>query len=338
MKAPLQEQARHPAAWALDRARRLPASVWGFSRSKPLGGIGLAILVGLVLIGIFRGVIAPYDPERVFNQTTETEDKPAETLRLRGPFTSGTVSELPDDAVTVDDIIVEDVFFLLGTDQLSKDVFSRLVCGAWTATKLSLSAVVLATLAGSIIGLLSGYYGGRLDLFAQRIVDAWLSIPGLILAIAIVGGIGASTLTIIIAISSFLWPATSRVIRSVTLSVKESQYVEAARALGAGDVRIMLRHVLPQTNGAPDDHGLLHRGHRHHRGGGAGLPWSRHSAGAGLVGADAFGPSGDARAHRAAPRRLARTGDHRRRVRGQPARRLAPRRARPQAPRRPIAC
>ena len=247
MKAPLQEQARHPAAWALDRARRLPASVWGFSRSKPLGGIGLAILVGLVLIGIFRGVIAPYDPERVFNQTTETEDKPAETLRLRGPFTSGTVSELPDDAVTVDDIIVEDVFFLLGTDQLSKDVFSRLVYGAWTATKLSLSAVVLATLAGSIIGLLSGYYGGRLDLFAQRIVDAWLSIPGLILAIAIVGGIGASTLTIIIAISSFLWPATSRVIRSVTLSVKESQYVEAARALGAGDVRIMLRHVLPQT-------------------------------------------------------------------------------------------
>ena len=246
-KAPLQEQARHPAAWVLDRARTLPATLWSFSRHKPLGGIGLAILVGIVVIGVFRDFIAPYDPERVFSETTPTEEKPAESLRLRAPFTSGTVSEIPDDAVTVDDIIIEDVFFLLGTDQLSKDVFSRLVHGAWTATRLSLSAVVLATMAGLLVGLLSGYYGGRIDLFAQRVVDAWLAIPGLILAIAIVGGVGASTMTIIIAISSFLWPSTSRVIRSVTLSVKESQYVEAARALGAGDIRIMARHVLPQT-------------------------------------------------------------------------------------------
>ncbi len=215
-----------------------------FSRKKPLGGLGLILLGLIVIMAIFSEFIAPQDPIEQFTRTAPTVENPfGDPLRLVGPFTSVDVL----DRSTDEPLDTKGVVFILGTDNLSRDLFSRLVFGARAAVRRSLSSVVIGTTIGALLGLISGYYGGKLDMFIQRIVDAWMSIPALVLSLAIVGALGASTWTIIFAISAFVWPSVSRVIRSVTLSVKEQQYVEAARALGAGDIRIISRHVLPQT-------------------------------------------------------------------------------------------
>lgn len=133
-----------------------------------------------------------------------------------------------------------------GTDQVGRDTLSRVIHGSRTSLMVAFAAVLLGTTFGAFWGLACGFFGGRFDLISQRIMEFMQSFPDLILAMAIAMALGAGTWTVIVAIAITRIPFGGRVIRSVVLSLKEMQYVEAARGLGASNSRLMLRHILPQ--------------------------------------------------------------------------------------------
>ncbi|MDA0340512.1 MAG: ABC transporter permease, partial [Proteobacteria bacterium] len=131
-------------------------------------------------------------------------------------------------------------------DQIGRDTLSRTIHGSRTSLVVAIAAVLLGTTFGSIWGLASGYFGGRFDIISQRIIEFLQAFPDLILAMAIAMALGSGTTTVIIAIAVTRIPFGGRVIRSVVLSLKEMAFVEAARSLGASNLRIMAQHILPQ--------------------------------------------------------------------------------------------
>lgn len=132
-----------------------------------------------------------------------------------------------------------------GTDDLGRDVFSRLIYGTRVSLTVGVSAVVLSLSVGGVLGVLSGYYKGWLDTLIMRFCDILLSIPSILLAIAIVASLGSSIRNLIIAIGVASIPVFARIIRAGVISVKEMQYIEAGRALGANDGRLIFKHILP---------------------------------------------------------------------------------------------
>lgn len=138
--------------------------------------------------------------------------------------------------------------YLLGTDQLGRDVYSRLLFGARISLGVGLATVVLANVAGLIIGVLSGYHR-RLDDILMRVTDALMAFPGILLALAVVAILGPATTNTVIALSVVYTPRVARVVRSNVLSIRELTYVEAARAIGVTDGVIMAKHVLPNCVG-----------------------------------------------------------------------------------------
>jgi len=183
-----------------------------FARQKPLGAAGAVIFTLMIFVAITAQWIAPYDP-------TATEL----AVRLAPPSAE----------------------HLLGTDRLGRDMLSRLIYGARISALVGVSATLVSTTFGTLIGIISGYLGGRKDMYIQRLMDMIMSFPALILAIAIMAALGPSLINVIIAISIPGIPRTNRVIRSVSVSLKEFQYVEAAQAVGATQSRIIFRHILP---------------------------------------------------------------------------------------------
>ncbi|MBI2761432.1 MAG: ABC transporter permease [Chloroflexi bacterium] len=183
-----------------------------FVRQKPLGAFGAAITLALVVMAVLHPWISTYDPNAL---------SPDEVLK--GPSAA----------------------HYFGTDNYGRDVYSRVMYGAWTSLQVSIIAVALGTVIGAVIGVLSGYFGGATDMVLQRVVDASLAFPGLILAIALVGLVGPSVKNVSIAIGLVTFPSLSRIVRGPVLQIKGLPYVEAARATGATDLRIMLQHVLP---------------------------------------------------------------------------------------------
>lgn len=193
---------------------RFGRSLVGFSRSSPLGAISLGFWLLLGLVAIFAPIVAPYDPM------------------------------LPDygairQAPTTDHI--------LGTDNLGRDVLSRIIFGLRITLIVSITAVFVGDLIGFVWGIVSGYLGKRFDLISQRIVDILMSFPGLILALLLLVSLGAGLTTVIVAIAVTRIPSATRITRSVVLSVSQSAYVESARCIGASHARIMFRHVAPQV-------------------------------------------------------------------------------------------
>jgi peptide/nickel transport system permease protein len=182
-----------------------------FVVNQPLGAIGLVIFLGLILASIFAPVIATHDPI--------DNDVPNKFVSPNGTY-----------------------FF--GTDNLGRDVFSRIVYGAETSLKVGILTVIFGISIGSALGIVSAYYS-TLDLFIQRFVDAMLAIPNLLLALAIISVLGPSLTNTIIAIGIGFIPGTTRVLRSQAISIQQRPFVEAARSIGAGDLRILFRHIAP---------------------------------------------------------------------------------------------
>jgi peptide/nickel transport system permease protein len=135
----------------------------------------------------------------------------------------------------------------LGTDTLGRDVLTRLLYGARVSLLIGLSAVVLAGVVGVGLGLVSGYYGGRVDDVLMRLGDIQLAFPVLVLAIAILAVLGASLANVIVVLSLSGWVTYARIVRGETLSLKQREFVEAARGIGASDALILWRHILPNV-------------------------------------------------------------------------------------------
>jgi peptide/nickel transport system permease protein len=188
--------------------------IGAFCRQKPLGAVGAGIILALLVMAAFAEWIAPY-----------AYDQQIPGGRLRPPGGG----------------------FLLGTDNVSRDVFSRIVYGARVSVTVGFLTVLIGTSLAAAIGITSGYFRGRYDVVVQRLVDAWQSFPYLIIILSLLAVLGPGMLNVILALSILVAAATSRVIRGATLAVVEHPYIEAARAIGCGHLRILLRHVLPNV-------------------------------------------------------------------------------------------
>lgn len=156
---------------------------------------------------------------------------------LIAPYRANEVQGLP--------LSVPSQFHFLGTDQLGRDVFSRVVYGARNSLLVGVLAVAFGTVSGAILGVVSGYVGGRVDYTVQRVVDCLLTLPGFLMALVIAAALGSGIVNVSLAIALAILPIAVRIARASTLSVAAAAYVEAARTTGAGQTRIIVRHVVP---------------------------------------------------------------------------------------------
>ncbi len=193
--------------------RRVRTALWRFARRSPLSAFWGIVAVAIICVAFAAPLIAPYAP-------------------LKSDFRH--MTNAPS------------ALHWFGTDQIGRDTLTRVIYGSRASLTVAFGAVLLGTTFGAVWGLASGFLGGRFDLFSQRIIEFLQSFPDLILAMAISMALGAGTTTVIIAIAITRIPFGGRIIRSVVLSLKEMSYVEAARGLGASNLRLMARHILPQ--------------------------------------------------------------------------------------------
>ena len=188
--------------------------VLGFSRRRPLGAIGAAIVLLMLLVAVIAPWIAPYDPVVV---------------------DFGAMLSAPSAK------------HWLGTDSFGRDVLSRLIYGSRTALFVGFGSALFGATAGAVLGVGSAYFGGKIDLYLQRLMDIFLSFPLIILALAIVAILGNTLPNLILAITIPMVPRCALVIRSSALAIREMPYVDAARASGFKHGRIIFRHMLPNV-------------------------------------------------------------------------------------------
>jgi ABC-type dipeptide/oligopeptide/nickel transport system permease subunit len=188
-------------------------SVARFVRASPLGSVCAVLLLAVASVAVLAERVAPHNP--LTANYALTRDPPMQAR-------------------------------VLGTDHLGRDVLSRIIFGARVTLLVAITSVLIGDSIGFLWGVASGYLGGRVDLLSQRVLDVLMSLPALILALLLMAALGAGLSTVIIAIAVTRVPLSTRVVRSMVLSVKELAYVEAAGALGASTARVMARHVAPQ--------------------------------------------------------------------------------------------
>jgi peptide/nickel transport system permease protein len=204
-----------PARRAADeRGSTWVGLVVDFARRRTLGAAGAVVIVLMILIAILAGVIAPHDP---------LETSFLDQLKPPGPN------------------------YLLGTDAFGRDVLSRLMYGSRTALKIGFSAAFVGGSIGALLGVVSAYFGGKIDLLLERMMDILISFPLLILALAVVTALGNNDTNVIVAITIPIIPRVARVIRASALSIRQMPFVEAARGLGATHAQIVVRHMLPNV-------------------------------------------------------------------------------------------
>ncbi|MBN1687151.1 MAG: ABC transporter permease [Spirochaetales bacterium] len=191
--------------WFADFMKRLV-------KEKPLGTVGLIITVLLLFTGIFADLLAPYGYQEIFTDHL-----------LAAP--SGQ--------------------FWLGTDNLGRDMLSRIIYGARISVIVGLSASMISTLVSAFLGMLTGFLGRKFDLIVQRFVDAWMCMPQLILLMVIISMIGRGMWSLIIVLGLSWGIGGSREIRGATMAIRENQYVHAARSIGCSTTRTLMRHILP---------------------------------------------------------------------------------------------
>ncbi|KXG76501.1 nickel transporter permease [Thermotalea metallivorans] len=177
---------------------------------------GLAIIIILVLTAVFADVIAPYEEVAIKQNLAQ---------RLQGPSAK----------------------HWLGTDEFGRDIFARLVHGARVSLKVGIVAVGISILIGGTLGAVAGYYGGKIDNVIMRAMDIFLAIPSILLAIAIVSALGPSLFNLMLAIGISSVPSYARIVRASVLSLRDQEFIEAARAIGASDFRIVTKHIVPNA-------------------------------------------------------------------------------------------
>ncbi|MBO8138183.1 MAG: ABC transporter permease [Desulfotomaculum sp.] len=187
---------------------------WRRLRKNKLAMASLVFLVGLTLVAIFAPYIAPYDPI---------------------------------DGVMSDSLQKPSSEHWLGTDELGRDILSRIIFGARISLRVGLLAVAIALSVGTVLGSIAGYFGGRIDNIIMRFMDVMLSFPSLLLAIAFMAALGKGVENAVIAISIVTMPEYARIVRGSVLSVKENEYVQAARAIGNKDAAIIFKHIMPNV-------------------------------------------------------------------------------------------
>lgn len=190
------------------------ADFWRRLRKNKLAMVSLVFLLALTFVAIFAPLVAPFDPY--------LSDMPK---ALKGPSAE----------------------HLLGNDELGRDILSRIIYGARISLRVGLIAVGIALSVGMVVGSLAGYYGGRLDIIIMRFMDIMLAFPSILLAIALMAVLGRGVENAIIAIGIVSIPEYARIVRGSVLSVKENEYVQAARAIGNNDLQIIFRHIMPNV-------------------------------------------------------------------------------------------
>lgn len=180
--------------------------------SDKVGLIGFIGILIVIIVAVFAPVIAPYSPDRMFTEHT-----------LEGP--SGQ--------------------FLFGTDELGRDIFSRTVYGAQVSLQVGLIAVGIGAIGGLVLGLISGYFQGRVDQVIMRVMDVFFAFPDILLALTIIAVLGPSLTNTMIAIGIVFTPVFTRLVRSAVMSVKENEYLTSAVAIGVHPYKIITRHIAP---------------------------------------------------------------------------------------------
>ena len=188
--------------------------MWDTLKKNKAALAGLAVIILMVFLAIFGDLLAPYDPE--YSDMSHTFVKPCAE-------------------------------YWFGTDQLGRDIFSRVLSGTKISLLVGLSAVAFSLVIGTILGSIAGYFGGKVDGFIMRCMDIMLSIPSILLAITLMAALGKGLDKAIIAIGTVSIPEYARIVRSSILSVKENDYVAAAKVIGNSDGRIIFRHILPNV-------------------------------------------------------------------------------------------
>ena len=183
-------------------------------KQRPMGAFGAAICILLLLTGIFADVIAPEG----YNHINPID-------RLKPPSAE----------------------YWLGTDQLGRDLFARIVPGAQLSVIVAFAATTLSIVISAVIGITSGYFGGRFDMASQRVVDGWMCFPDLIILIVAVSVLGPGTWQVILILGLLFGISGSRIVRSSVLSVKQNIYIHAAQSMGASTLRILVMHILPNV-------------------------------------------------------------------------------------------
>ena len=193
-------------------------AVWFRFKKNKLAMFGLILLLIMTLIAVFAPLIADYEQDVMVQNVA---------IRLQTPSR-------------------EHIF---GTDSYGRDIFGRIIFGSRISLFVGLVTVVIALTGGALIGATAGYYGGKIDNILMRLMDILLAIPSIVLAIAVVTALGPGIINLLIALSISRIPQFARIVRSAILSVKGQEYIEAAKACGTGDGRIILKHILPNAMG-----------------------------------------------------------------------------------------
>ena len=199
---------------AVSRFDRWLETTFRFTRQRPLGAVGAAIIGIMIAAAVLAGFVAPYDP-------------------------------LATDYATM--LQAPSSFHWFGTDSFGRDVLTRIIYGSRTALWIGFASSFLGATLGALIGVTSAYFGGKIDLVLQRFMDLLLSFPLIILALVVVSLLGSGMTNVIFAITVPMVPRCALVLRSSALTLREMPFVEAARALGFGPTRIILRHMLPNV-------------------------------------------------------------------------------------------
>ncbi|MGL5122915.1 MAG: nickel transporter permease [Fusobacteriaceae bacterium] len=192
------------------------AEVWRSLKKNKMAMTGLIIILLMIIVAIFANQIADYETV-VIKQNLSS--------RLQSPSLN----------------------HLLGTDEFGRDIFARLIHGARVSLQVGVLAVGVSIIVGGSLGAVAGFYGGKLDNIIMRIMDIFLAVPSILLAIAIVSALGPNLVNLMISISISSVPSYARIVRASVLSIKDQEFVEAAKAIGASDTRIIFRHIIPNS-------------------------------------------------------------------------------------------